>query len=170
MGCLAPYLLSPPIFGWRASKWSPGMIAPRLESEQTFPPSAIPWWVTVIVVLGALLMAMGAVIALVHPAMLVSPGDEINGAVRIYAGYLFSRNLAVAVLLLLALGLRARGMLNTLVLLTAWIQIFDAGVDAWEGRWVIVPGVLVLGGMFLAASARLSGAPFWRGEAWRRDK
>ena len=131
--------------------------------------AAIPWWVGGVVVLGAALMAMGALIALVHPAMLVLPGDAMNGAVRIYAGYLFSRNLTLAVFLLLALGLRFRGMLNTLLLLTAWIQVLDAGVDSWEGRWMIVPGVLVLGGMFLAASARLSGAPFWRVEAWRRE-
>lgn len=132
--------------------------------------AAIPWWVGAVVVLGAALMAMGAVLALLHPAMLVSAGDVINGAVRIYAGYLFSRNLTIAVFLLLALGLRARGMLNTLVLLTAGIQVLDAGVDGWEGRWVIVPGVLVLGAMFLAAAARLSGAPFWRVEAWRRGE
>ena len=72
--------------------------------------ATIPWWVGAVVVLGAALMAMGAVIALVHPAMLVSPGDEINSAAHIYAGYLVSRNLIVAVFLLLALGLRARGM------------------------------------------------------------
>jgi hypothetical protein len=127
-----------------------------------------PRWVTAVVVLGAVLMAAGAVIALVHPAMLVSPSDEINGAARIYAGYLVSRNLAIAIFLLLALALRARGMLGTLVLLTAWIQILDAGVDSWEGRWVIVPGVLLLGGMFLAAAVRLSGYPFWKAEGWRR--
>ena len=136
-------------------------------AASNWPPrvAKIPWWVAAVVVLGAVLMTTGAVIALVHPAMLVSPGDEINGAARIYAGYLFSRNLTIAVFLLLALGLRARGMLNTLVLLTAWVQILDAGVDGWEGRWVIVPGVLVLGGMFLAASARLSGSPFWKVDA-----
>jgi len=122
-------------------------------------------WVTAVVVLGAVLMAAGALIALVHPAMLVSPRDEINGAARIYAGYLVSRNLTIAIFLLLALGLRARGMLNTLVLLTGWIQILDAGVDGWEGRWVIVPGVLVLGGMYVIAAARLSGYPFWKAEA-----
>src|SRR5258706_4524486 len=105
--------------------------------------------------LGAVLMAAGAVIAFGHPSMLVSPGDEINGAARIYAGYLVSRNLTIAIFLLLALALRARGMLGTLVLLTAWIQILDAGVDSWEGRWVIVPGVLLLGGLFLSAAVRL---------------
>ena len=129
---------------------------------------ATPWWVAMIVVIGAVLMAMGGLIALANPAMLVSPHDSMNGAVRIYAGYLASRNLTLAVFLLLALGLRARGMLNTLVLLTAWIQILDAGVDSWEGRWVVVPGVLLLGVVFFAASARLSAYPFWKADAWRQ--
>jgi hypothetical protein len=130
--------------------------------------SAIPSFVSTIVVLGALLMAMGAVIALVHPAMLVSPDAAITGAVRVYAGYLVSRNLAVAVLLLAALGLRARGMLNTLVLLTACIQVLDAGLDCWEGRWAIAPGVTVLGALLLVAAWRLSGYPFWKIAAWRQ--
>jgi hypothetical protein len=98
-------------------------------------------------VIGAVLMGMGAAIALVRPGMLVSPDAEITGAVRAYAGYLVSRNFAVAVLLLAALALRARGMLNTLVLLSACIQFLDAGLDYWEGRWAIAPGVTVLGVM-----------------------
>jgi hypothetical protein len=130
--------------------------------------SALPLWVCIVVVLGALLMAMGAGIALVHPAILVSPHDEINGAVRVYAGYLVSRNFALAVLLLVSVCLRARGMLYSLVLLTACIQILDAAVDCWEGRWAVVPGVLVFGVLFFAASARLSGCPFWRTEAWKQ--
>jgi len=128
-----------------------------------------PWWVRIVVVLGATLMAMGAGIALLHPAMLVSPHDDINGAVRVYAGYLVSRNFALAVLLLVSMGLRARGMLNSLVLLTACIQILDAGVDGWEGRWAVVPGVVVFGVMFFAVAARLSGYPFWKIEAWRQS-
>jgi hypothetical protein len=35
-----------------------------------------------------------------------------------------------------------------------------------EGRWIIVPGVVVFGLLFLLASARLCGHPFWRREAW----
>jgi hypothetical protein len=131
--------------------------------------TSLPLWVRIVVVLGALLMVMGAGIALVHPAMLVSPHDDINGAVRVYAGYLVSRNFALAILLLVSMGLRARGMLNSLVLLTACIQILDAGIDCWEGRWAIVPGVVVFGVMFFVASARLSGHPFWRVEAWKQS-
>jgi len=145
-----------------------GIQGSRVSSSPLLNPDiALPWWILVVVVLGALLMAMGAGIALLHPGMLVAPGDAINGAVRVYAGYLVSRNFALAALLVLSLGLRARGMLNSLVLLTAWIQILDAGIDSFEGRWTIVPGVVVFGVMFLVVSARLCGYPFWRTEAWR---
>ena len=56
----------------------------------------LPWWVSAIVLLAALLLTAGAIIALVHPAMLVSPGAAITPATRVYADYLFSRNLALA--------------------------------------------------------------------------
>ena len=131
--------------------------------------AAFPWWVQTIVCLGALLMAMGALIALFNPAMLVSPHEEINAAVRVYAGYLFSRNAALAILLVGSLMARAKGTLNTLILLTAFIQCLDAVVDCVEGRWSVVPGVFIFGVLFFLASARLSGHPFWRKEARRQS-
>ena len=97
--------------------------------------------------------------------MLVSLHDEINAAVHVYAGYLFSRNAALAILLAASMIFRAKGTLNALILLTACVQLLDAAVDCMEGRWVIVPGVLISGLLFLLASARLSGHPFWRKEA-----
>lgn len=126
---------------------------------------AIPWWITAVVLLGALLTATGAILALVHPAMLVSPHDEINAAVHVYAGYLTARNGALAFMLLILLSLRARALGNLMVLI-ALIQILDACIDCFEGRWMIVPGVLVFGLVFLIAAARLSGYPFWRSQAW----
>jgi hypothetical protein len=107
-------------------------------------------------------MGAGALIALLNPAMLVSPHDEINAAVHVYAGYLFSRNAAPAILLVASMIRRAKGTLNTLILLTAFVQLLDAAVDCMEGRWVIVPGVLIFGLLFLLASARLAGHRFWR--------
>jgi len=102
--------------------------------------------------------------------MLVSPHDEINAAVHIYAGYLFSRNAALAILLVASMLFRSRGTLNTLILLTAFIQFLDAAVDCMEGRWIIVPGVLIFGLLFFVASARLSGRPFRRKEAWSQTQ
>ncbi len=129
-------------------------------------PTNIPLWVGVLVIAGALLTAMGAVIALVRPAMLVSPQDQINGAVHIYAGYLAARNLALALMLggLLALG--ARRALGNVMALVALVQLLDGCIDCAEGRWAIVPVVLVLGVLFSIGAARLSGSPFWRRAAW----
>ncbi len=127
----------------------------------------LPWWLPASVILGALLMIAGAVIALVHPAMLVSADAQINSAVRVYAGYLVSRNLALAVMLLVMLGMRARSVLSSLMVLTAIVQILDAGMDALEGRWTIVPGVLIFAIVFFLGAAWLSGRPFWNLAAWR---
>lgn len=114
-------------------------------------------------------MAAGGFIALIHPAMLVSPDAEINGAVRVYAGYLVSRNLALAIMLLVMLGLRARVALSSLMVLTAFIQLVDAGMDFVEGRWRLMPGVLVFAIVFFLGAARLSGQPFWKFAAWRDE-
>lgn len=129
--------------------------------------SPLHWGLVTIVIVGALLMAAGGVIALIHPAMLVSPGSEINGATRVYAGYLVSRNLALAVMLLIMLGIRARGVLSNLMVLTAFIQLLDAGMDILEGRWTLVPGVLIYAVAFFICAARLSGQTFWKADAWR---
>jgi hypothetical protein len=126
----------------------------------------LPWWIFLVVVVGALLMVAGGVIALVRPGMLVSPHDDINGAVHIYAGYLVSRNLALATMLLAMLTLRARGALSNLMVLTALIQFLDAGIDCLEGRWAVVPGVLIFGLIFFLGAARISGFPFWKRRAW----
>src|ERR1700722_13680173 len=104
---------------------------------------ALPLWVKVAVAVGALLFAAGGAIAMLRPEMLVSPHGEINSAARVYAGYMFSRNLALAVLLLAALLTDARQALSGLMMLAALIQFVDAGLDVAEGRIVLVPGVIV---------------------------
>ena len=123
---------------------------------------AIPWWVSLIVIVGALLLTVGAIVGLTNPAMLVPPNAQITDAVRIYAGYFVSRNLALAAMLLLMLSLRSRRILSGLMALTAVIQVFDAVLDAMEGRWTLVPGVLLLGVAYLIGVVRLSGREFWR--------
>jgi hypothetical protein len=121
----------------------------------------------ILVIVGALLTAIGAVIALVHPAMLVSPHDEINGAVRIFAGYLAARNLALAIMLIALLLVGARRALANLMVLVGFIQLLDVCMDVAEGRWAVAPGVLVFGVVFLIAANRLIGYPFWNVEFWR---
>jgi hypothetical protein len=128
--------------------------------------AAIPIWPKAIVGLGIILLAAGAVIALLHPVLLVSPHGQINEATRVYAGYLASRNMALALMLFLTLVRRANKSLNILVLLTAVIQLFDIVMDISEGRWAVLPPVIILGVLLLLASTRISGHPFWKTEAW----
>jgi hypothetical protein len=114
-----------------------------------------PRWVTAVVILGALLMVVGELLAVLRPAQLLAPGEVVTGAVRVYAGYLFSRNLALGVLLVVMLRLRARGALRGLMVLYASVQFLDAIMDAVEGRWAILPVVVVLGVLFAVGTARL---------------
>jgi hypothetical protein len=129
-------------------------------------PSTIPLWVRVFVIVGSLLMVLGGIIALVKPSMLMSPHDEITNGVKIYAGYVVARNLGLGLFLPLLLFVRARRALGSMMVLVGFIQIFDAIMDCIEGRWAIVPGVLVLGILYLIGAARVSGAPFWHRDSW----
>lgn len=145
--------------------WSEPVVTP--VGPEVRAKEVLPWWLYAIVIVGALMMGAGAVIALVHPAMLVSATSEINSAVVVYAGYLVARNLALAVMLLVMLGMGARRILSGLMTLTALVQILDAGMDSMEGRWILVPGVLVFAFMFSLGAARLSGHAPWKPAAWR---
>ncbi len=117
-------------------------------------PSAIPVWVGVAAVAGAVLMSAGALIAMLKPAMLSGPA-EINSAVRVYADYFAVRNLALPVMLLIFLVRRARQSLAAIMLTVALIQFLDACFDIFEARWTIIPGVMLIGVVFLAAAVRL---------------
>jgi hypothetical protein len=127
-----------------------------------------PLWIRIVVVSGAVLLTAGALISRLHPILLVPPDNQINSAVRVYAAYTFSRDLALAIMLVTALLLRARATLNSLMLLTGFIQLFDAFTDCFDHRWPIVPATVVIGALFYLGSATLSGAPFWKIQAWRQ--
>ncbi len=133
------------------------------------PSARFPLWVRFVVIIGVVLLTAGGFISLLQPALLVSPHDEINSAVRVYAAYTFSRDLALAFMLFTALLLRARTTLNSLMLLTGFIQLLDAFTDVLDHRWVIVLGALVIGAIFFFGAAVLSGFPFWKIQAWRRE-
>jgi hypothetical protein len=98
--------------------------------------------------------------------MLVSPYDAIAPAVCTFAGYCAARNLAMTLLLIVLLAMRAQRALGNALILVGWIQLLDALMDCAEGRWMIVPGVTLLGILFLLAAANLCRAPFWRLRAW----
>jgi len=121
-----------------------------------------PWWVTVVVIVGALLTAAGAVIALIDPALLSGPDASITTAVSVYARYTFSGNVALALVLLATLALRAHRILAGLMVLTALIQLIELIDDLFGGRAVLAPGLALFAVVFLLGAARLSGHAPWR--------
>ena len=129
----------------------------------------IPLWVAIVVVLGALLTATGAVISKVDPTMLTN-GGPMTDAARVYADYLFARNLSLAIMLLLLLALKARRMLAGFMVLIALIQVLDVINDLIRGDYLLAPGLLVFAIVFSAGASRLFGRAIWRAEAWREQE
>ncbi|MBA2682791.1 MAG: hypothetical protein H0U76_30910, partial [Ktedonobacteraceae bacterium] len=119
-----------------------------------------PLWVSIVVILGALLTITGAVISKVDSTLLTN-GSPMTEAVRVYADYLFARNLALAVMLLLLLAVKARRMLAGFMVLIALIQLIDVGDDLARGAFLLVPGLLVFAIVFLIGAWRLFGQAVW---------
>jgi hypothetical protein len=126
----------------------------------------IPLWVSIVVLLGTLLTITGAVISKVDPTLLTN-GGPITEAVRVYADYLFARNLALALMLLFLLATKARQMLAGFMVLIALIQLIDVGDDLARGAFLLVPGLLVFAIVFLLGAWRLFGQAVWHVNAWR---
>jgi hypothetical protein len=129
----------------------------------------IPLWISIVVILGALLTAAGAIISKVDPTLLTK-GSPMTDAARVYADYMFARNLSLAVMLLFLLGVRARRMLAGFMVLTALIQLVDVINDLTRGAVVLVPGLLVFAIVFLIGAWQLFGQAFWHVDAWRERK
>ena len=128
----------------------------------------IPLWVSIVVILGALLTLTGAVISKVDPTLLTN-GSPVTETARVYADYMFARNLALAVMLLLLLAIRAQRMLAGFMVLIAFIQLIDVGDDLARGALLLIPGLLVFAIVFLLGAWRLFGQPVWHIDAWRKS-
>lgn len=127
----------------------------------------IPVWVAIVVILGALLSLIGAIISKVDPTLLTN-GSPMTEAARVYADYMFARSLSLAIMLLFLLALRARYMLAGFMMLVALIQIIDVIDDLARGAFLLAPGLLVFAIVFLVGAWQLFGQPLWRADAWRK--
>ena len=138
----------------------------QTADSQTSQTQHIPWWVIIVVILGAALLATGAIISKIDPTLLTD-NTPMNDAGRVYADYLFARNLPLALMLLLLLATRARRMLAGFMTLVAFIQVFDSINDLTRGAFVLVPGLLVFALVFLLGAAQLFGQALWRLDTWK---
>lgn len=126
----------------------------------------IPIWIAVIVIIGAVLSLVGALVSKVDPTLLTNNG-LMNDAARVYADYTFARDLALAIMLLFLVAMRARRMLAGFMVLVALIQIIDILNDLARGAFVLIPGLLLFAVLFLIGAWQLFGSPLWQMATWR---
>jgi hypothetical protein len=117
------------------------------------------WLVDAVVLLGALLTGLVGVLSLVAPAAFLTVighhGIPVTSSAQIFAAYTGTRELAIAVALVVLLMLRSTRVLAAVMVVTAGANLLDV-VDALAvGRWAQVPGALVFALAFLAAAAWL---------------
>jgi len=136
----------------QSNKSDDSVLSDDLRISQSF--ERIPLWVSVVVILGALLTATGAVISKVDPTLLTN-GSPLTEEARVYADYLFSRNLPLAVMLLFLLAIKARRMLAGFMVLTAFIQLVDVINDLARGAFLLVPGLIIFATVFLIGAWQL---------------
>ena len=134
--------------------------------EQSAACRQISWWVSIIVILGALLILVGAVISKVAPTLLTN-GSPMTEAARAYADYMFARNLPLAIMLLVLLIMNAQRMLAGFMVLIALIQCVDILDDVTRGALMLVPGLLIFVIAFLLGAWQLFGQALWHRDAWR---
>jgi len=126
----------------------------------------IPLWIAILVILGSLLTAAGAIISKVDPTLLTN-NSPMTDAARVYADYMFARNLPLAVMLLFLLLVKARHMLAGFMVLTAFIQIVDVINEVARGAFLLIPGLLIFAALFLIGAWQLFGQAIWHIDAWR---
>ena len=129
----------------------------------------IPWWIVIVVILGALLTLAGAILSKVAPTLLTN-GSPMTEAARVYADYTFARNLPLALMLLLLLAIRARHMLAGFMVLVACIQLIDILDDITRGAFLLIPGLLIFALVFLFGAWQLFGQAIWHRETWREPQ
>jgi len=136
------------------------------SSAQRATDTRIPVWIAVIVIIGAVLLLVGALVSKVDPTLLTN-NNPMTDAARVYADYTFARDLAVAVMLLFLLFVRARRMLAGFMTLVAFIQVIDILDDLARGAFVLIPGLLIFAILFLIGAWQLFGRPLWQMTTWR---
>ena len=139
------------------------------SSAQRATDTRIPVWIAVIVIIGAVLLLVGALVSKVDPTLLTN-NNPMTDAARVYADYTFARDLAVAVMLLFLLFVRARRMLAGFMTLVAFIQVIDILDDLARGAFVLIPGLLIFAILFLIGAWQLFGRPLWQMTTWRDSR
>ena len=125
--------------------------------------SAVSWLIRGVVVLGAVVNGVVGALSLIAPRTFLGavgqPDEPLSAGVQVFAAYTGTRDLAVALLLLVLLAARSTRLLAGVVLLVALTNTLD-GLDALASqRWAQVPGAFVFAVVFTAVAIWLLRRP-----------
>jgi Domain of unknown function (DUF4267) len=119
------------------------------------------WWTSAtIVVAGALVLGTVGLLSLFAPGAMLAlvghAGEQPSPGTRVFADYTGTRDVAIAVVLLVLLAMRSSRALPAVLLLTALANGLDAAAALASQRWPQLPGALGLAIAFLVAAILLS--------------
>ncbi len=116
----------------------------------------IPRWIILFAAFAAFLLAVGASISLLAPQWLLAPGVEINLAAQMYAGYTFSRDMGLFLVLCVGLIKRSRSIITVMMGIFSLINFCDAVMDIKESRLPVFVIAFLLSLIAAMALKRLS--------------
>ncbi|MGI8689243.1 MAG: hypothetical protein ACR2M3_11750 [Thermomicrobiales bacterium] len=151
-----------PTRGGRASIRTDTPVTGQAAASPTRRSVMVPWFIVIVVVLGALLNAMVGILSLFAPATLLASlgqsGEHLTAGTRLFAAYTGAREIPVAVLLVVLLVMRSR-LLPALMVLSASVYALD-GLDALaSGDGPRIAGSFVFAIAFLSAALWLFKQP-----------
>lgn len=121
------------------------------------------WWTSAtIVVAGALVLGTVGLLSLLAPGAMLAlvghSGEQPSQGTRVFADYTGTRDLAIAIVLLVLLAMRSSRALPAVLLLAALANGLDAVTAVASQRWPQLPGAVVFAIAFLVAAVLLSRA------------
>ena len=131
------------------------------------PSRTLPWWMTTILILGALGVLSLAYGALVSPQTLLGAGQQMNAAAHVWARYAAAYALALGLTLLALIAARAGRVLAGILVQAALAEVLLGVVGIVDRRWEQVAADVILVAVFLLGASRLIGQPLWRAAAWQ---
>jgi hypothetical protein len=117
------------------------------------------WLVYGAIILAVVTDAVFGVLSLFAPASFLSivgvHSEQLSASAHVYAAYTGTRELAIAVTLIVLLAMRATRGLAAVMLLTALANALDVVNALAAQRWVQVPGALVFALIYFATAVWL---------------